>query len=224
MPVSARRQDAEFALPEVESKHELEDDSIIGASATERSGPQASHQGLPIQRSKTQRQPHRRALKLIAWRPAEPFGCSATHAYESLALFAGEGVYAAGMVLSTAKPSGHSRSRPSDGMCDARAHPAAHSSSFVSWQHSEGGPPRLLDCRRSVMNGSRRATETSAYARAGTELRAPSSELSESAACAPHRSGFTGTPTAIGTAPGRRSIEFPPRMRPFASRFDLQCP
>ena len=63
MPVSARRQDAEFALPEVESKHE--DDSIIGASsrdpfyddrracdgiaAAERGGPQAFHEGLPIQ-------------------------------------------------------------------------------------------------------------------------------------------------------------------------------
>ena len=104
-------QDAEFALPEVESKHEA--DPIISASSrdpfrvadrsvcdgtaaadSERCGPQASHEGLPIQSSKTtQRQPHRRAPKPIAWRPAQSLGRSVTPAYvsdsESLALFAG---------------------------------------------------------------------------------------------------------------------------------------
>ena len=60
-------------------------------------------------------------------------------------------------------------------MCDARAHPAAQSSSFVSWQHSEGVPPRLLDCRRSVRNGSRRAHRDECVRT--SRDRAPSSEL-----------------------------------------------
>ena len=208
--------------------HRRSDSSDGTAAAAERGGPQAFHEGLPIQSSKTQRQPHRCAPKLVAWRPAEPFGRSATHAYvsdsESLALFAREGVYAAGMVLSTATPAAtrtRARATGSGTLVPTRPH--------IPPPSSRGSTPResLLACwtagDRSGMGADVR-TETSVYARAGTELRAPSSELSESAACAPHRSGFTGRPTAIETAPGRRSIKFPPRRRPFASRFDLQCP
>ena len=61
-------------------------------------------------------------------------------------------------------------------------------------------------------------TETIAYARARTELRALRSGGSRSASLL-----FPPATAAIEPAPGRRSIVNPPSRLPFASNGDLQC-
>jgi hypothetical protein len=168
---------------------EQNDDPIIGASscdpfdddrsacdgtaAAERGGPQAFHEGLPIQSSKTQRQPHRRAPKLVAWMPAEPFGRSAAHAYvsdsESLALIAGEDVYVAwngainGHASGTTRHTIRTRARATGcaTLVPTRPHIPPHSSRM---QHSERVPPPAPPALGNLPAFSRRGIRARTWA------------------------------------------------------------